>query len=170
MVVPGFGYPKARMVLVGEAPGRAEDLGGEPFIGRAGKLLDQCLEELGLTREDLFISNTVKCRPPKNRNPKVPEMTACRHHLEAELKAVDPVVVVSMGIIPTRWALVGTGVKWKNLSEVVGKTYRAGLGGRERTLVVNYHPAACIYNRKLIPVFKDVMGEAARLARKGRRR
>lgn len=104
-VVFGTGNPEARLVFVGEAPGETEDYGGMPFIGRAGKLLDQILEENGLSRKDIWITNIVKCRPTKtspsgrldNRPPKVSEIKACRKWLDEELSIISPVVIVCVG-------------------------------------------------------------------------
>ncbi|HEU4797990.1 MAG TPA: uracil-DNA glycosylase, partial [bacterium] len=88
--VPGVGPADARVMLVGEAPGRQEDLQGEPFVGTAGRFLDTLLSSVGLTRDDVYIANVVKCRPPGNRDPMPEEIETCRPYLEAQLEFLDP--------------------------------------------------------------------------------
>jgi uracil-DNA glycosylase len=96
-VVFGEGNPHAQLVFVGEAPGEEEDLRGRPFVGRAGKLLDQLIERIGLRREEVFICNVLKCRPPNNRDPEPGEVSACRPHLFAQLEAINPRVICTLG-------------------------------------------------------------------------
>jgi DNA polymerase len=96
-IVFGVGNPKARLMFVGEAPGEDEDLQGEPFVGKAGQLLTKMIEAMGLRREDVYICNTVKCRPPNNRNPEPDELAACEPFLKGQLAAVKPEVIVTLG-------------------------------------------------------------------------
>lgn len=96
-VVFGVGNPNARLMFVGEAPGANEDRQGEPFVGRAGKLLTRIIEAIGLTREDVFISNILKCRPPNNRNPEPDEIAECVPFLERQVAAIQPKVIVGLG-------------------------------------------------------------------------
>jgi uracil-DNA glycosylase family 4 len=96
-IVFGAGNPKARLMFVGEAPGEDEDLSGEPFVGRAGQLLTKMIEAMGLTRDDVYICNTVKCRPPNNRNPEPDELESCEPFLKAQLASVKPQVIVTLG-------------------------------------------------------------------------
>jgi uracil-DNA glycosylase len=96
-IVFGVGNPDARLMFVGEAPGEDEDLKGEPFVGKAGQLLTKMIEAMGLRREDVYICNTVKCRPPNNRNPELDELAACEPFLKAQLAAVKPEVIVTLG-------------------------------------------------------------------------
>src|SRR5471030_2382011 len=97
-VVFGAGAPRARVMFVGEGPGRDEDLAGVPFVGRSGRLLDRLIdEELGLQRAECYIANVVKCRPPNNRDPLPLEVAACRHFLDGQLSAIGPRVVVTLG-------------------------------------------------------------------------
>src|SRR5438105_6983106 len=93
-VVFGVGNPDADLMFVGEAPGREEDLKGEPFVGRAGKLLDQLvMEEMGLTRDSFYVGNVLKCRPPGNRDPKPEEIESCRPYLESQVELIDTRVI-----------------------------------------------------------------------------
>jgi uracil-DNA glycosylase len=135
-VVPGVYPVGARVLLVGEAPGRSEDEGGLPFIGRSGQLLDELLAEVGLDRAQVAVCNTVKCRPPDNRTPKRPELATCRAWLDRQVEVIDPEVVVTLGGTALAWAL-GRGVR---IGDVHGKVYE--LAGH--TLVPTYHPAAAL--------------------------
>ncbi len=104
-VVFGVGNPTARLMFIGEGPGRDEDLQGEPFVGRAGQLLDRIIVAMGLERSQVYIANTVKCRPPKNRNPERDELAACRHFLLRQVKAVRPEIIVLLGRVAAQAVL-----------------------------------------------------------------
>lgn len=104
-VVFGAGDPRADLMFVGEGPGEQEDLQGVPFVGRAGQLLTRLIEGIGLTREDVYIANVVKCRPPGNRDPLPAEIEACHPYLEAQLGFIDPRVVVTLGNFATKLLL-----------------------------------------------------------------
>ena len=139
-LVPGDGSPDAEVVIVGEAPGASEDKQGRPFVGRAGKLLDSLLAEAGLERGDVFITNVVKARPPKNRDPTADEVA---HHwpwLEAQLAVLEPKLLVPLG----RHALARFDAEAK-ISEVHGRV----LERDGRTLFPMYHPAAALHNQSL---------------------
>jgi len=136
-VVFGVGDPSADLMFVGEGPGRDEDLAGEPFVGRSGKLLDRLLtEELGLERSRCYIANVVKCRPPQNRDPRPDEIEACRPYLSGQVELIAPRVVVTLGNFATR-ALLGT---TEGIRRVRGRSYPFA-GGH---LVPTYHPAAAL--------------------------
>lgn len=136
-VVFGVGDPTAGLVFVGEAPGRDEDLKGEPFVGRSGQLLDRLvLEEVGLTRDRFYITNVVKSRPPGNRDPKPDEIEACRPWLEAQLAIIDPKVVVTLGNFASK-VLLGTK---EGITRLRGRTYPY----RNGVLVPTFHPAAVL--------------------------
>jgi uracil-DNA glycosylase family 4 len=96
-VVPGEGDPNARLVFVGEAPGEDEDIQGRPFVGRAGKLLDQLIERVGLRRDEVYICNVLKCRPPNNRDPEPDEIAACKGYLTAQLNLIKPKIICTLG-------------------------------------------------------------------------
>jgi DNA polymerase len=136
-VVFGVGNPHADLMFVGEAPGREEDLKGEPFVGRSGKLLDKLvLEEMGLTRNDFYVGNTVKCRPPNNRDPLPDEIASCRPYLEAQIGVIQPKVIITLGNFATRLLLNTT----EGITKVRGRTYQYG----DVTLVPTYHPSAAL--------------------------
>jgi uracil-DNA glycosylase len=133
-VVFGVGSGESGLLVVGEGPGREEDLRGEPFVGRSGQLLDRLIaEELGLTRASFYIANVVKCRPPGNRDPAPDEVAACSGFLEGQVDALDPAVVVSLGNVATR-VLLGTD---EGISALRGRTHP----WRGRVLVPTFHPA-----------------------------
>jgi DNA polymerase len=157
-MVPGEGSPEAEVMFVGEAPGANEDRLGRPFVGRAGMLLEELLEEAGLVREDVWITNVVKARPPKNRDPKAPEVAHCMPWLNAEVELIAPRVIVPLG----RHALKHFAPDAK-IAEVHGRL----LDGR---LFPLYHPAAAMYNRSLREtLFSDARELRAILARGSRR-
>jgi uracil-DNA glycosylase len=133
-VVFGVGHPGADLLFVGEGPGREEDLAGEPFVGRSGKLLDRLMwEEIGVTRAECYIANVVKCRPPQNRDPAPAEIEACRPYLSEQIELIDPSVIVTLGNFSTKLLLEsGRGIR-----ELRGQVYDRG---RAR-LVPTYHPA-----------------------------
>lgn len=132
--VPGEGDPNARLMLIGEAPGEKEDLEGKPFRGRSGRFLDQLLAGAGITRNEIYITSCVKCRPPANRNPRDHELATCRTlWLEPQIKLIDPKLIVLMGKIAAR--MVGeTGL----LKKLHGRLVECN----GRSHVLTYHPAA----------------------------
>ena len=136
-VVFGVGDPHADLLVVGEGPGADEDRLGEPFVGRSGKLLDQLvLEEMGLTRQDFYIANVVKCRPPDNRDPRPEEIEACNPWLEQQLDLIAPKVVLTLGNFAMRTLLQTK----EGITKVRGKAYpfRGGV------LIPTFHPAAIL--------------------------
>ena len=136
-VVFGVGDPAADLMFVGEGPGRDEDLAGQPFVGRSGKLLDRLMqEELGFDRRSCYIANVVKCRPPQNRDPRPEEIEACRPYLTQQVELIDPAVVITLGNFATR-LLLGT---TDGIRRVRGRAYPFR-GGH---LVPTYHPAAAL--------------------------
>ena len=139
-MVPGEGNQSADVMLVGEAPGASEDKQGRPFVGRAGKLLDQLLEEAGLVRDDVYITNVVKARPPGNRDPKAPEVAHHLPWLERQLALIRPRVVIPVG----RHALAHF-APGRKITEVHGEL----VVERDRQLVPWLHPAAALRNRDL---------------------
>lgn len=138
-VVFGEGDPHARVLIVGEAPGKNEDLQGRPFVGAAGKFLDELLAHAGLAREEVFIANVLKCRPPSNRNPHADEIEACAPFLRLQTRSIDPDVIVTMGNFATQFIL-RTGV---GITRLRGTWQTAG----KFVVFPIFHPAAAIYDR-----------------------
>lgn len=148
-VVFGEGDPHARLVLVGEAPGHDEDLSGRPFVGRAGELLDRILQAVGFSREEVFITNTVMCRPPSNRAPAPDEMLACRPFLRGKLDLIGPEMVVVLGAVALK-AL--TDDPKASITQLRGRR----LLQDGRYLYPTFHPAALLRDpAKKRPVWED---------------
>jgi len=104
-VVPGEGNVKSKIIFVGEAPGEEEDLKGKPFVGKAGQLLTKILHSVNINREEVYITNMVKCRPPGNRNPSLSEIETCLPYLETQIALINPKIIVTLGNIPTQYLL-----------------------------------------------------------------
>ena len=153
-VVFGVGDPHARLLFVGEGPGEQEDLQGEPFVGRAGQLLTRLIEGIGLTRDDVYIANVVKCRPPGNRDPLPVEIATCRPYLEAQLGFISPAVVVTLGNFATKLLLETK----EGITKLRGREFPFRDGA---VLIPALHPSA---------VLRSGGGALARDARRLRRR
>ncbi|MEX0622153.1 MAG: uracil-DNA glycosylase [Candidatus Woykebacteria bacterium] len=138
--VPGEGNFETKVVFIGEAPGFHEDVQGRPFVGNAGKLLNLLLTKVGLRREDVFITNVIKHRPPENRDPAPSEIAACTFWLEQQLAVISPKLVVTLG----KWSL-NYFLPNKKISDVHGKVFRVG----GRTILPMYHPAAALRSGKI---------------------
>ena len=141
--VPGVGSRTSDVVFIGEAPGRTEDIRGEPFVGAAGQMLSWALEAAGSSRDEVYITNVVKCRPPENRVPDTEERKACREHLDVEMEEIKPRIICIMGNTAFGSMLGRTGI-----GKVRGKVCR--MDGQLYFLTV--HPAATLYNRDLVGV------------------
>jgi uracil-DNA glycosylase family 4 len=139
-VVFGVGSPRARLMFVGEGPGQQEDLQGEPFVGRAGKLLTQLIEGIGLTRGDVYITNVVKCRPPGNRDPLPVEIESCSPWLDRQLQLIGPDVVVTLGNFATK-LLLDTKL---GITRLRGQEFPFARAGVHAVLVPTLHPAAVL--------------------------
>lgn len=155
-VVPGEGNPNADFVCVGEAPGATEDETGRPFVGRAGQLLNDILKAIGLAREDVWIMNVLKCRPPGNRDPEPMEADACSPYLHRQLELIRPKVILALGK-PAATTLLGV-PRTTSLSELRQRVHRY----RGIPLVVTYHPAALLRN----PGWKQATWDDVRVARR----
>jgi DNA polymerase len=136
-VVFGVGNARADLMFVGEGPGYHEDKQGEPFVGAAGQLLTRMLSDIGLAREDVYIANVVKCRPPGNRDPLPDEIEACKPWLDGQIRNIDPRVIVTLGNFATRFMLD----RQVSISRVRGQRFEVG----GRTVVPTFHPAAILH-------------------------
>ena len=154
-IVFGDGNPNARLVFVGEGPGRDEDEQGLPFVGRAGKLLTKIIEAMGFTRQDVFICNVVKCRPPSNRNPERDEVDACEPFLLKQLSSISPEVIVCLGSVATSLLLK---MKQPRMGDLRGQFHEF----HNSKLMITYHPAALLRN----PNFKKPVWEDMKLVLK----
>jgi uracil-DNA glycosylase family 4 len=150
-VVFGSGSPNADLMFVGEAPGFHEDQQGIPFVGQAGKLLDQLLGGIGLTRADVMVVNVLKCRPPGNRDPQPEEIASCEPHLFRQIELIEPKLVASLGNFATK-LLSG---KPAGITRVHGYEQEVTLGARTVLLYPLYHPAAALYTPSMLKVLEE---------------
>lgn len=163
--VAGTGNADADIILIGEAPGKNEDLKGEPFVGAAGKFLETMLGSIGMAREDIYITNVVKYRPPDNRDPTPDEIEDCAEWLRKQIALIDPKIIVTLG----RHALNRFFPDAK-ISEVHGKTFRREIPGVGlRTFYVLYHPAAALYNGEMRQTLIEDFGKIPKLLGKTRK-
>jgi len=144
--VAGKGNFKSDVIFVGEAPGKNEDLKGEPFIGIAGKKLSMALESAGITRDEVYITNIVKCRPPNNRVPTTNERETCKDYLKKEIEIIKPKIICILGN-----TAFGSLLDGKEITKYRGKIVRKD----NQLYFLTVHPAATIYNQKLIDVLKN---------------
>ncbi len=142
--VPGEGGHKKKIMFIGEAPGRREDELGRPFVGAAGKFLDELLGEIGLSREDVYITNVVKCRPPNNRDPTDEEISLCSPYLERQIEALKPRIICPLGRFSAKYILEKYGFEMSTISKVQGKIFEG-----EVIIIPMYHPAAALYHQNL---------------------
>jgi DNA polymerase len=140
--VPGDGPANAEIMFIGEGPGFHENEQGHPFVGAAGKFLDQLLAQAGVTREDVFIGNVVKCRPPGNRDPLPEELAACDEYLEAQINAINPSIVVTLGRFSMSKFIPGA-----KISAIHGQMRKVG----GRFVIPMFHPAAALHQAALKP-------------------
>jgi uracil-DNA glycosylase len=150
-VVFGSGRRDADLMFVGEAPGFHEDRLGVPFVGQAGKLLDGLLAGIGLSRDEVFVANVLKCRPPGNRDPQPDEIEACEGHLWRQIALIEPQVVATLGNFATK-LLSG---RPQGITRVHGQEHETTLGGRRVLLYPLYHPAAALYTPAMLKVLES---------------
>lgn len=159
-VVFGEGNIHADIMLIGEGPGRVEDETGRPFVGPSGQLLDEMLEKVGLRRDDLYVANVIKCRPPMNRDPQPEEIKECFPYLRAQVALVKPRIIVCLGVHASRLVL-GRDVR---ITKEHGKIHRV----KNFTIIPTFHPAALLHNPQNVPMaeadFEIIGEEAKRLA------
>jgi DNA polymerase len=144
--VPGEGPSQAEIMFIGEGPGFHENEQGRPFVGAAGRFLDELLAHIDMKRSDVFITNVVKCRPPSNRDPQPDELSACSAYLEKQIRAINPKVIVTLGRFSMGYFLPNA-----KISNVHGQATRV----RGRLVVAMYHPAAALHQRSLRPVIEE---------------
>ena len=147
--VPGEGSLDATTLFIGEAPGYWEDVKGRPFVGAAGKLLDTLLADANLSRSTVYITNVVKCRPPKNRVPSPVEVKTCTPYLNRQIKTIQPEIIVTLGRHATSYVLSEAGVKEVvGITKLRGEVYSVKLFGLSASVLPTFHPAAVLHNPK----------------------
>ncbi len=154
--VIGEGNTDAEIMFVGEAPGKNEALSGKPFCGKAGDLLDSLLDSINTPRESVYITNIVKDRPQENRDPSIEEIAVYGPFLDKQINIIQPKVIVTLGRYSMNYIMDRFGLKNKieTISEAHGKVYDAKTSYGNIVIIPEYHPAATIYNRKLIPILE----------------
>lgn len=154
--VPGEGSLNSRLMFIGEAPGQKEDEEGRPFVGSAGKLLNEMLESRGINRSEVFITNVVRCRPPNNREPTDDEVNACSEFTISVIRLVSPKILVTLGNHAGRFISNLTGIKWVGVSKMRGKWFRVNLLGlKDIYIFPTYHPATALYNPNIRSVLES---------------
>jgi uracil-DNA glycosylase family 4 len=151
--VAGEGSLTAKVLFVGEAPGYYEDLKGRPFVGKAGKILDELLGSVGLERSEVYIANVLKCRPPGNRNPATVEIRACTPYLDAQMEIIKPTVIATLGNFSLSYIFDKFGLKADKISKIHGKVFKISTIAGIKKIVPLYHPAVATYN----PGMKEVL-------------
>lgn len=144
--VPGVGSLDASIMFIGEAPGYWEDVKGRPFVGAAGKLLDELLSSIDITRDDVYIGNVVKHRPPMNRDPRSDEIEACAPYLDRQIQIIKPKIIVTLGRHSTRHILSKVNVEVRGITAVRGRIYNKELLNLQVKIMPTFHPAAALYN------------------------
>lgn len=159
--VPGVGSQNAKVIFIGEAPGKEEDLKGEPFVGAAGKFLTEMIEDLGWKREDVYIANALKHRPPENRDPLPAEIESCWPYLARQIEIIKPKLIVFLGrhamqrFFPTL-----------SISKVHGQAFRREWSGQNQVFLALYHPAAALYNGSMKNILRDDFNKIPKLLEK----
>jgi len=146
--VPGEGNPESQIMFIGEAPGYWEDVKGRPFVGTAGKFLAIVLAEMGFSREDVFICNVLKCRPPRNREPMPNEIQTCTPYLDRQITLIKPSFIVTLGNYSTVYIFSKASLPFTSITQAHGKFYEAAILGMRITIFPTFHPAAALYSSK----------------------
>ncbi|MDK2795337.1 MAG: uracil-DNA glycosylase [Archaeoglobaceae archaeon] len=167
--VPGSGSGSAGVVFIGEAPGREEDLKGEPFVGSAGKLLTEMLSSIGLTRDEVFICNVLKCRPPNNRDPLPEEVEACGKFLIRQLNTIKPELIVCLGRHSASFIFDLFGLQFSSITKLCGKVFEVEEWGKKVKILPLYHPAAVLYRPQLREEYERHFRLIGELCGKGRK-
>ena len=162
--VIGQGSHKAKIMFIGEAPGRNEDLTGRPFCGRAGNILEELLASIKLKREDVYICNILKCRPPGNRDPLPNEIKACVPYLDKQIETINPAIICCLGNFATRYILEKFGLKneVQGISRIHGKVFSVDTLFGKKKIIPLYHPAVATYNINM----KSILLEDFRVIKK----
>lgn len=148
--VPGFGDPSSGIVFIGEAPGFQEDIQGKPFVGPSGHLLDKLLASINLKRENVFICNILKHRPPENRDPLPQEIKVCTPYLKAQLKILQPKIIITLGRFAMNYFFPG-----EFISSIRGQVKQINWEGLELTIIPVYHPSAALRNGAMLKALED---------------
>ena len=152
----GEGNVRAKIMFIGEAPGFNEDKKGKPFCGQAGKILDELLDSVGIKRNEIYITNILKCRPPNNRDPKLEEIQSCTPYLEKQIEVINPKIICTLGNYSTEFILkkYGLGNQIQGISKIHGKVFEVKTLFHNIKIVPLYHPAVATYNPNMKEILK----------------
>lgn len=168
--VPGGGSPDSQVMFIGEGPGRMEDIEGRPFVGPAGKFLNNLISSVDMVRENVFICNIVRCRPPRNRDPRADEIRTCTPYLDRQIVAVRPKFIVTLGNHSTAYIFSKAKLPFLNITRAHGKAQDATILGLQITVFPTFHTAASLHNpkykRALLRDFRLLKKEIAKHAAK----
>ncbi len=153
--VPGEGPLDSKIMIIGEAPGRYEDISGRPFVGPAGKLLDHLLNLAGLERKEVYITNVVKCRPPKNRDPRPEEIEKCLSYLLRQIKIIKPKMIIALGRISANTLYDLVGRRWRGMKIEHGVSTEGKIEELNIVLIPTYHPAAALYRPEVKKILEE---------------
>ena len=164
--VPGEGEWKNRIMLIGEAPGFNEDEQARPFVGRAGRLLEKFLSYINMKREDVFITNVVKCRPPNNRQPEEEEIKICTSlYLDKQIDLIKPKLIICLGNISASYIFRKFGIRFESMNRQHGRVFSISNLSLQTKIIATYHPAAILRNQNLMSIAKadwEIIGEFIR--------
>lgn len=158
----GDGSKNSDLLFIGEAPGRNEDIDGTPFVGRAGKILNDLLESIGLQRNEVYIANILKCRPPKNKNPMKNEIKICTKYLDKQIDIIKPKIIVPLGNFASKYIFDKFDLEHDKIRSIRGKTYKTNNSIGNIIIIPIYHPAAAIYD----PNKKNILLEDFKIIKK----
>lgn len=155
--VVGGGSQDAEIMFVGEAPGFNEDKQGKPFVGQAGNILDQLLKSIGMSREDIYVTNILKCRPPGNRNPQEEEINSCAHYLDRQIELIKPKVICCLGNFAIKFILKKFNLdkEIQGVSKIHGKVLKVSTLDGQIKIIAMYHPAVATYNMNMLNILKE---------------
>ena len=153
--VLGAGNMAADIIFIGEAPGRNEDLKGVPFVGAAGKVLDELLRSVSLEREDVYIANILKCRPPNNRNPKKEEILACTPYLDDQIRIIDPKIISTLGNFASNYIMEKFTLPTGSIGKIHGRIFETSTLTSRVNIFPLYHPAVAVYNPNMKNQLKE---------------
>ena len=151
----GDGNINSKTMLIGEAPGYEEDIQKKAFVGRAGKILDYLLETLNLTRNDVYITNIVKCKPPENRDPEQKEIITCFSYLVRQLKIIKPITIICLGKYACQEIFKLSKLPFSKISSMHGKSYKIKTSYGHAQIIASYHPAAALHNPNILKILKE---------------
>ena len=159
----GEGSLDTKILIIGEAPGFNEDIKGKPFVGKAGKILENMLESIGFNKTDVYITNILKCRPPKNRNPTKIEVEICTDYLNKQIEIIQPKIILPLGNFASSYILQKFGLEFNKISDIHGKTFIVQTLFGNIYIIPQYHPAVATYNPNKIKILQNDLEQIKQL-------